>query len=68
MVKQGDEKLLSVKYSPMIFRVVKKISTPKNELLERATYYIKDLERRSLYTRKRLTGSEVVLTKKTIFF
>ena len=47
MVKQGNEKLLAVKYSPMIFQVVNKIN-PKNGLLERNTYYVKDLTGRSL--------------------
>jgi hypothetical protein len=50
----------------MVFRIVKK-HTPKNGLLERSTYYIKDLKGRSLYTRKRLTGFNVVLTKKWFY-
>jgi hypothetical protein len=62
MEKAGKEKLLPIKYSPMIFRVVRK-HTPRSGLLQRSTYYIKDLNGRSLYTRKRLTGFNTVLTK-----
>jgi hypothetical protein len=66
--KADKTKQIVIRYSPMIFKITKKI-TPRQGTLERSRYFVSDLQGRPLYV-KRLTnrtGNSDVYTKKQFY-
>jgi hypothetical protein len=66
--KKDQSKQIIIRYSPMIFRVVKKV-TPRETTLERSRFFVADLRGRQLYVKRQTNreGNSDIYTKKQFY-
>lgn len=66
--KNDQSKQIIIRYSPMIFRVLKKV-TPREATLERSRFFVADLRGRQLYVKRQTNreGDSNVYTKKQFY-